>query len=135
MIGKTLFSKNLNKNYKIILGLICLLLFLYNFLSFEISGIISLKVYNQAFNMEGRFRMTLVTAIFEIICMILIVLTNLLEKTVLRKICWYILYITCFSILLFVFKRTYVDLAFYYLILVWVESNLFRDYSLLDFND
>jgi hypothetical protein len=130
-----LFTKNLNKNYKKILFIISLIIVLYNFLSLEIFSIISYNMNNQVFNMQDRFRLTVITVIFEIVCMIGIVLTNLLRKSVLRRICWYGFYLICFSILFIVLKRTYMDLAFYYLTLVWVESNLFQDYSVLDIDD
>jgi|GEM_PF-4545115 hypothetical protein len=135
MISKMLFTKNLNKNYKKILFIISLIIVLYNFLSLEIFSIISYNMNNQVFNMQDRFRLTVITVIFEIVCMIGIVLTNLLRKSVLRRICWYGFYLICFSILFIVLKRTYMDLAFYYLTLVWVESNLFQDYSVLDIDD
>ncbi len=122
------FEKNLQEDYKNTLLSSIFFLILYNLFSILSKVIYRYVMLNQA-ELFKDSPLLLSSIAVEIILILGLVTVNLALYQTARKVVAISIYILGFVMLCFVFHLAVIDLAVFYLTIVWVESTIFADYD------
>ncbi len=129
MGNKKLFFHNLQTNFHHILIDAALFLLLYNVITMILKSSFSLGILNRDINIGDNLLLSSLTLCIELLMIGCLVIANQIVDNSIRKVLAALLYIVGFLVLFFVCKLNFIDLAIYFLTIVWVESIIFNDYD------